>query len=350
MFVQLRSIFQRILSTTWVGHLLFWVCYYLYDGPIASTIEVVPYKRICSAAIGLPVKITATYVTLYLLTRYLREQPRNRRLLYLLFLSVIGFGICARLVSYEIVYPNFYQEWATMQPLWYAPKIIMETFGVYSVVALVATMHFIKQWYVSQKEKQVYQHEKLEAELKYLKGQIHPHFLFNTLNNLYALTIDQSRKAPEVVYKLSELMSYMLYESNKPFVPLQKEIAYIENYIVLEKIRYEDRLDVSLNVLSDISGYLIAPLLILPFVENSFKHGFSNDIGNIWVHIDILVNDAQLIIKIENSKCEPPLEKPVHCGIGLTNVKKRLDLIYKDQYSLQIFDEESYLVILKIAI
>jgi two-component system LytT family sensor kinase len=143
-------------------------------------------------------------------------------------------------------------------------------------------------------------------------------------------------------------MSYMLYDSNKPFVPLQKEIDYIENYITLEKIRYEDRLDVSLNVLTATENISIAPLLILPFVENSFKHGFGNDIGRVWVHIDILVSGGQLIIKVENSKGAPQINSAPVSGIGLVNLKKRLELIYKDRYDLQIIDGDTYLVILKL--
>ena len=148
-------------------------------------------------------------------------------------------------------------------------------------------MHLAKRWYLDKQATQLLQKTMLEAELKFLKSQIHPHFLFKTpLNNLYNVTAD-SRKAPEIVYKLAQPMSYMLHDSNQEQVPLEKEIEYIENYITLEKIRYGDRLDVSLNLLPILRVSLIAPLLILPFVENSFKHGFSNQIGRVWVRIAI---------------------------------------------------------------
>lgn len=336
---------KRVLS-----HFLFWVVYFLYDGPLAASIEAKPYLHVTYALIALPVKIIATYFTLYLITRFYKDQNVQYKFFVILILSMICFGVLQRIISYKIVYPYYYVE-GLARPLWYAPKIIMEMFALYSVVALVATIHFIKQWYISQQEKQQFKNEKLQAELKYLKAQVHPHFLFNTLNNLYSLTINRSKKAPEVVFKLSELMSYMLYESNKPFVPLQKEINYIEDYITLEKIRYNERLDVSLNVHTDISDYNIAPLIILPFIENSFKHGCSNEIGNVWVHIDVLVNDGQLIIKIENSKGVPETDKKItNGGLGLQNVRKRLDLIYKDDYDLQIYNEETYLVILKLQV
>lgn len=328
-------------------HLLFWLAYYLYDGPVSSIIEQDPAARIAIAAMAMPVKIIAAYFTLYLLRRIYNERSDPVRFYFYLILSIIFFGCLQRTVSYTIIYPHFYTDGRNV-PLLYPPKVIIETFGVYSVVAIVVVVHLAKQWYLSQQEKQQLRNEKLEAELKLLKAQIHPHFLFNTLNNLYSLTVTESRKAPEIVYKLSQLLSYMLYDSNKTTVPLQMEIDYIENYITLEKIRYEERLDVSLNIFNNIDQISIAPLLILPFVENSFKHGFSNEIGKVWVNIDILTTDNQLIIKVENSKGKVETVKNEVGGIGLFNVRKRLELIYKDRYELNIVDEETYLIILKI--
>ena len=366
-----------------LGHALFWIAFYLYAGPIASSIENNPGATIRVAAIDLPVKIAATYFTLFLIDRY---YEKSKRFYIYLILSICFFGFAQRLLSYEVIYPIYWPEGRKL-PLLYPPKTVIETFGIYSVVAIIVVLHLARKWYISQQERQQLKNDKLEAELKYLKAQVHPHFLFNTLNNLYSLTITDSKKAPDVVYKLSQLMSYMLYDSNRPFVPLQKEIDYIENYITLEKIRYEDRLDVSLNVLSDVQNIEIAPLLILPFVENSFKHGFSNDIGKVWVHIDILVNEGQLIIKVENSKGDASTGPSGHTstghsghghtslshtslnpnstgtspgitpggspttpgGIGLSNVRKRLDLIYRDKHDLQILEEErTYLVVLKL--
>ncbi|HTE28023.1 sensor histidine kinase [Flavitalea sp.] len=330
-------------------HLLFWIAYYLYDGPISAIIETDPLARVQIAALALPVKIVATYATLYLVKQTYQYQSKSVRFYLYLLLSIVFFGCLQRLVSYTIIYPVYYPDGLNVG-LWYLPKVIIETFGVYSVVAIVVVLHVGKQWYQSQQEKQQLRNEKLEAELQFLKAQIHPHFLFNTLNNLYALTVTQSKKAPEIVDKLSQLLNYMLYDSNKTEVSLQKEVAYIENYITLEKIRYEDRLDVSLNIFDNIENIVVAPLLILPFVENSFKHGFGNDIGKVWVNINILISKNQLIIKVENSKCSAESSSRVVSsgGIGLTNVKKRLELIYKDRHELNIVNEDTYLVVLKI--
>nr|WP_237487851.1 histidine kinase [Hufsiella arboris] len=301
-----------------------------------------------TSLIALPVKLIATYFTLFILTHIADEKKDVGKSLVYLFISIPLFGILQRTVSYELIYPSYYPEGLT-RPLLYPPKVIIETFGVYSVAAIVAAIYFTKTWYFGQQEKQQLSNEKLQSELKFLKGQIHPHFLFNTLNNLYTLTLAKSNKAPEVVDKLSQLMSYMLYDSNKTRVPLKMELDHITNYISLEKIRYCERLDVSLDVLSDIDDIEIEPLLILPLVENSFKHGFKNETGKVWVHISVLTNEEQLIIKVENSMGdEAPVNGNGYHGVGLSNVEKRLELIYKDRYSFQVFKEDTFIVILRL--
>jgi LytS/YehU family sensor histidine kinase len=193
--------------------------------------------------------------------------------------------------------------------------------------------------------------EKLSAELKLLKSQINPHFLFNTLNNLYVLTLNHSKSAPLMVHKLSELMSYMLYDSNQAEVSLDKEIQYIKNYIDLEKIRYGDRLDVTLNIYGTTEGIMVAPLLILPFVENSFKHGARNQLHNGWIHIDIELQDNTLTLKVENSKPDFQDDHGKASGLGLTNVRRRLAHLYPNRHWLQLFDEQyTHMAVLKLSL
>jgi len=180
--------------------------------------------------------------------------------------------------------------------------------------------------------------EKLESELKFLKSQIHPHFLFNTLNNLYALTLDKSDKAPEVVVKLSDLLSYMLYECNVAFVPLEKEMQLLNDYLELEKIRYRNELKTDFDVNGRVAGKQVAPLLLLPFVENAFKHGLSKNIKNPWLNITLDIEDYSLIFKVENNKpvVDQTDETGYTEGIGLKNVRRRLDLIYPNGYQLNV--------------
>jgi hypothetical protein len=206
-------------------------------------------------------------------------------------------------------------------------------------------------WYRNLREKQELQNETLQSELRFLKSQINPHFLFNTLNSLYALTLKKSDNAPDIVLKLSEMMRYMLYDCNEKLVPLSREVAYIRNYLDLEKLRQARHLDIRFNVKGHISDQKIAPLMFIPFIENCFKHGVGHHVEKGFVYIDLEVVDNQMDLRIENSK---PVSLPKQTlarsgGIGLVNVRRRLDLLYAGNYSLDIVDSpDSYCVYLKL--
>lgn len=338
-------------------HIGFWVLLIIYQVFIWGSVEGGYDQKLFSVLIDIPIRIIATYFTTYYLIDKFLLNKKYGRFALLLVLSMATVGVIYRILYYYFFYPTYCPECLEM-PLFFVPKIVISAFAAYSIVAIVASFHLVKAWYTHQQATQELQQaaqtlekEKLEAELKLLKSQINPHFLFNTLNNLYVLTLQNSTKSPEMVYKLSQLMSYMLYESNQSEVLLTKEIEYIENYIALERLRHDDRLDVSLNIYGGLEGIRIAPLLILAFVENSFKHGVNYHLEKAWVTIDILTKQNQLIIKVENNKGKQASKKEYQTsGIGLVNVKKRLDLIYKDRYKLRIFDEEeNYLVVLKIS-
>jgi LytS/YehU family sensor histidine kinase len=179
--------------------------------------------------------------------------------------------------------------------------------------------------------------EKMAAELNFLKSQIHPHFLFNTLNNLYALTLIKSEKTPDIVLKLSELLDYMIYKSNDVFVSLAKELKIIEGYIELEKMRYNERLEITYQVKGEADKYQIAPLILLPFIENCFKHGASKDRVKPVIHIEINIEPTFLFLKAINSIPEKmENEESEREGIGLSNVKRRLELIYPGKYEFEI--------------
>ncbi len=214
--------------------------------------------------------------------------------------------------------------------------------GANFIVWFGVAIKFFKAWYQRH-------HAALQAELNLLKAQIHPHFLFNTLNNLYALTLQNSPKSPEIVLGLSEILRYMLYECNVESVPLKKDIDMLDNFIMLEKIRFEGRLDFNFTKEGNLDEHQIAPLLLLPLVENAFKHGAGEQIGQAWINIELKIERELLMFKINNSKPEKPLEQDKVGNIGLENVNKRLELIYPEAYQLKIFDEEElFAVILKI--
>ena len=198
----------------------------------------------------------------------------------------------------------------------------------------------ITDWVKHLREKQELQTQTMQSELRFLKSQINPHFLFNTLNNLYALTLKKSDKAPEIVIKLSEMMRYMLYECNEKYVLLSKEVNYLRNYLDLERLRQGKNVQINFEVKGSISNQQIAPLMFIPFLENSFKHGLNNHIQHGFVNIYMNVENHRIDFFIENSKAEAlPLQNHRRSGgIGLVNVKKRLNLLYPNQYELNIDD------------
>jgi len=188
-----------------------------------------------------------------------------------------------------------------------------------------------------------------EAELKLLKSQLNPHFLFNTLNNLYGLSVLKSDKLPNLMLKLSDLLRYSLYDTKEMYVPLEKEIQYLENYMSLEKIRLEDKTEISFNKTGNISSQKIAPMLLIVFVENAFKHlGVSkNKKSNVLV--DLIIEDEKLTFKcfnsIDKSKVQKQNLEQGKSGIGLQNAKKRLHLLYPNKHQLSIANEnENYVV------
>ena len=188
----------------------------------------------------------------------------------------------------------------------------------------------------------VLQREKLDAELQSLKAQLHPHFLFNTLNNIYSATENTSPLASGMLVKLSDLLRYILYECDRPLVPLSKELTLIRDYIELERVRYGS-LELNTRLPGDSNGFFIAPLLLLPLVENCFKHGTSRMLDQPWVSIEAEVDGGRLLVKLINGKL--PGGEVFTEGIGLTNVRKRLDLLYPGKHELNIVSEPDLFIV-----
>ncbi len=187
----------------------------------------------------------------------------------------------------------------------------------------------------------------LQAELNALKGQLHPHFLFNSLNNLYALSLNNAPQTPYIILGLSNILRYVIYECAADRVTLERDVEILKDYTALEKLRYEERLDLNMNIANDIKSWSIAPLLMLPLVENAFKHGAGETIDNPWINIELQVHKAELLFKVSNSK-------PVHASVnsnkqngrvGLSNVQHRLRLLYPDAHSLKWFDEQDCFIL-----
>ncbi|HEY8933990.1 MAG TPA: histidine kinase, partial [Cyclobacteriaceae bacterium] len=205
------------------------------------------------------------------------------------------------------------------------------------IVIFVGMLRFAVDWFEFDARQKTVENEKLTAELNFLKAQINPHFLFNTLNNLYYLAYTQSSNTTEVIAKLSQMMRYMIYDSNHPKVPLSKEIEYMQNYISLERLRLNNQIPINFEIEGNMDQVLIAPLIFITFLENAFKHGVTNNSPGAWVNISIKLKGTDCIYSVENSKVNMvSTVSDGKSGIGLQNVKRRLALSYPDRYTLNI--------------
>lgn len=285
----------------------------------------------------LPIRVFFTYIMLYiLLPKYLLKQ-KNKTFISLSLLHALSLGFCIWIplrwyhVSIDLICPYDF-------PVFHGPRILVNTISNYIIVLVAAMIKLFKWWYADQLYKVKIEKEKLESELKFLKAQIHPHFLFNTLNNLYALTLENSKEASDIVIKLSGLLDYMLYHSRSENVPLQKEIDILHSYIDLEKIRYGDRLDLSFKITGNTQSIKIAPLILLPFIENAFKHGASIDRGKSTICINLTIENKSIVFSVENSTPEiyPSQDIKNEEGIGLKNIRRQLKLLYPDSHMLNI--------------
>ena len=201
------------------------------------------------------------------------------------------------------------------------------------------SIKFLKICYIKQQENTELKRENVIAELQLLKAQVHPHFLFNTLNNIYSFTLVKSSIAADLLEKLTGILHYMILEGQNTWVPLKKEIQLIQDYISLEKVRYGDRLDIIVDIKGNIENKFIAPLLMIPFVENSFKHGSSKMLTDPKVELSIIIDEARLMFTLSNNKPATNAQQNQinsNSGIGLKNTAKRLQLLYPEKHNLKI--------------
>lgn len=217
--------------------------------------------------------------------------------------------------------------------------------GAFTVSTIALMLKFGKQWYHKQYRNLQLQKENTEARMRLLTAQVHPHFLFNTLNNIYSQAQTESPKSSKMIMGLSDMLRYILYEGQRPLVPLQQELMMITEYINLEKIRYGNKLDVHLQIPDKTDDTYIAPLLLLPFVENCFKHGTSHILQNPWINLSLELKDATLVMKLMNGKTRVAVNGQNNTGIGIRNVRQRLELLYKNKYELQIREDEEVFVV-----
>jgi sensor histidine kinase YesM len=221
--------------------------------------------------------------------------------------------------------------------------------GGITIGGIAAAIKLMKFWYLKEQRNLQLQKENVASQLQLLKAQIHPHFLFNTLNNIYSYTQNTSPVAAKMVTGLSDLLRFMLYEGDQRVVPLFKELKMIQDYVGLEKIRYGNKLDIHIDIPANTNDLHIAPLLLLPLVENCFKHGTSNMLDQPWISLQITLYKNEMRMKLINGKSVVSPARQSTNGIGLLNVEKRLALIYPGKHELIVTsDADVFVVNLKV--
>ena len=217
--------------------------------------------------------------------------------------------------------------------------------GGITIGGIAAAIKLMKYWYVKEQRNLQLQKENVESQLQLLKAQVHPHFLFNTLNNIYSHTQNTAPVAAQLISGLSDILRFILYESNQPLVPLSKELKLMQEYISLEQVRYGNRLDLHIDLPGKTNDLYISPLLMLPLIENCFKHGASTMLEQPWISLQVSINDKQMQLKLLNGKTNEKSQQPLPSGIGIQNVQKRLELLYPGSYELAITNEEDVFIV-----
>lgn len=328
-------------------HLLFWTIAYLFFISFFGRANRDYRSTLVFASMLFPVAIATSYfLNYYLIPRFLFTKRYFRFALFLFYTLVITSWIETMISMFTLIIVSDYQI-SRMDPASF--DLVFMLVGFYFIILGAGSIKIIQNTFeIKQQNKQLdelrFQAELRlkEAELKLLRAQIHPHFLFNTLNNLYGLTLEKSELAPELVLKLADLMDYMLYRCNQPRVPLGNEILHLGNYIEIERLRYDGNLDLQFTSEGKTEKLFIAPMLLLPLVENAFKHGVSKSIDQPFVNIQLSVNDHELSLHVKNSCPLNNSQEEVYSrGIGIQNLQKRLQLIYPNKHTITYAQEGS---------
>ena len=343
------------LKITLRHHVIFWLIYFLlntlrwgnYFGDYGYSIK--------TNLLGFPIHMILCYLNIFVLMPRLVFKRKYLSYLFFLVISLILMVFIKFNLTYFLISTDVYPE---------GPKIINQITYNYSIEMIIGELYVITfvtaikvtmDWLQDQKRVTALQKTQLETELLFLRTQVSPHFFFNTLNNIYSLAIEKSDKTPKLILRLSELMRYLLYETKSKRQSLEKEIICIQNYLDLEQIRYGNSLKIDTKITGDITDKKIAPILLLSFIENAFKHGANKNIGDVKIDIDFKIVENFLYFTVSNPVSETlfknaSIEKS--SGIGLTNVKKRLELGYKNEdYSLSIENQNKmFIVNLKIKV
>ncbi len=331
-----------------IYHIFFWVVFFMFLVIIDPSINESLGSRMISKALRILFFILIVYTNLVFLFPKILKENRFHIYIILLFFLVVFITPIEVLITYFLL-PGIDKP-LTEAFTWQSNSAYF--LGNFFIAFSSSIYKIITDWIENQNERKDLQRQNLRSELKYLKTQINPHFFFNTLNSLYALTLKKSDLAPEIVLKLSDMMRFMLYESNERTIELSKELHHIETYLELEKLRHGDNVRITFQYTGDPNGHMIAPLLFIPFLENTFKHGIDHELNQGFVDIRLDIFENYIDLLVINSKPKQVLgdgSKKKVGGIGLANVKRRLQILYPDRHILDMKStDDRYRIYLKL--
>jgi two-component system, LytTR family, sensor kinase len=321
-------------------HILFWLVYFsvnlFNELLLSSSFNAHPSTELAVDAVLaqlliLIIKIPAVYYVLYsLIPRWLNDQYKLRLFIeasFVFFILLIIYRMIIQLIIWPYIYHN---PPVILSPLQLTARFFYSFMDLMQVVGIASAIKLFRLRIKAMRNEKMLVQEKLQSEMLHLKSQINPHFLFNTLNSIYSLSRSQSVHTADSVMRLSNILRYMLYETGKKTSSIKDELKIIDDYIELQQLRFGDKLKVNIHKEIDQSSAQVAPLLILPLIENAFKHGIGNTEEDI-IHIHIRVKDHQLMVEIRNALVERPtgIGYEKEHGIGLQNIRRQLQLLYK---------------------
>lgn len=324
-----KTIDNLFIHRRWVIHCVFWmiilVLYVILFGRQNSNY----IQTLFFVGLLMPVTIGTTYFFNYFLVpRYLMKERYGFFLLYFFYTLIVSVFLEGVIMIITFILIAEFQI-KNMSPA------SIDFFFLFSsllmVVFLGISIKMLLHWRESKEDYQKLMREKVESELNFLKVQLNPHFLFNTLNNLYYLSTEKSDKTPQAILQLSEMLDYVMSSSKVGDVPLVEELKQVDNYIGLELLRYEDRVRIERTITGHVDGCRIGPMLLITLIENAFKHGVMKVSGKSWIKFAVDAQVRQLTISISNSR-----GKTSGNGIGLDNLRSQLDLLYGREYSMRI--------------
>lgn len=325
------TIWQRLYRLK-AHHVLLWLCYYGFFYGIYAQYYQSTWLLLGIISIYFVFNAGAFYVTTYyLFPKFL--QSGKYILFFVLSLSTLVVLSLGLTYSLRFTFTTWMPQYAEQYPIFFQFAFL----SVVTMTGLLAGLKLIVDKIRQDRKNRELDKQRLEGELQYLKAQVNPHFLFNTINSVYFLIRKDQDKAAETLIKLSDLLRYQLYDCSADMIAVEKEIAYLDNYIALERVRRGDKVKVSINNEGVLTGFMLAPFMLIPFIENAFKHVSTTLATGNWINISLRKEGSSFVLEVSNSKESADCDEVG--GIGLKNVRRRLELLYPKKHTLEMKDE-----------